>query len=55
MTKPDYRRWLEMSDEEALAEFRRLERLDLLAEILWTVGGAVLVGVFIGLGIWLWN
>ena len=52
---PNYRRWLELSDEEARAEFRRLERLDDIAEILWTVGGALLVGTIIAAGIWLWD
>ena len=55
MTKPDYLRWLEMSDAEAHAEFRRLERLDLLAEIIWTVGGALLVAALIAAGMWLWD
>ena len=53
--RPNYTRWLEMSDEEAHFELRRLERLDLIAEIIWTVGGALLVGTIIAAGIWLWD
>ena len=53
--RPNYTRWLEMSDEEAHSEFLRLERLDLIAEIIWTVGGALLVAGIIAAGIWLWD
>ena len=53
--RPNYTRWLEMSDEEAHFELRRLERLDLIAEIIWTVGGALLVAAIIAAGIWLWD
>jgi hypothetical protein len=55
MTTPNYRRWLKMSDDEARAEFRRLERHDDIIEWICTVVGCIAVGAIIGFGMWLWN
>ena len=58
MTTPRYLRHCEMSEDEINAEFmrrERRERMDLLAEILFTVGGCVMIGILIAAGMWLWN
>ncbi len=54
-TMTDYKRWCEMSDDEARREMERLETWDEIYEAFFMLGSCVLVGTLIWLGIWLWN